>query len=109
MRKVIGNKFRISVEVYDVAGEYPKDPEALKFYMDVLPYAAPTVPPYHKIEYEFGVDAQLVKDDTGQYHVDVAPDETGTWGYRWQTEEITPPHILFAEEGTIDVIESKLA
>ena len=33
--------------------------------------------------YEYGVDAALVKDDTGEYHVDVDVDEVGWWWYRF--------------------------
>lgn len=31
----------------------------------------------------FGVDADVVKDSTGNYHVDVSVDEAGDWHYRW--------------------------
>ncbi len=109
MRKVIGNKFRIRVSVYDVEGQFPKDPDELWFYMDKLPYTKPSVAPFHEYEYEFGVDPEIVQDDIGQFHVDVTPDEAGTWAYRWETRETVPTSILFAEEGTVDVIESKLA
>lgn len=33
--------------------------------------------------YVFGVDAELVKDSTGVYHVDVAADQAGRWVYRF--------------------------
>lgn len=32
---------------------------------------------------EFGVDAAVVKDGTGIYHVDIDGDETGRWFVRW--------------------------
>jgi hypothetical protein len=33
----------------------------------------------------YGVDADLVKDDTGEYHVDIDADEEGTWYYRFES------------------------
>ena len=35
------------------------------------------------VEYEYGADAEVVKDSTGVYHVDVDVDEAGWWAYRW--------------------------
>ena len=32
---------------------------------------------------QYTVDAELVKDSTGNYHVDVDADESGTWYYRF--------------------------
>ena len=34
--------------------------------------------------YTYSTDAQLVKDSTGNYHVDVDADETGLWRTRWE-------------------------
>lgn len=31
----------------------------------------------------YGEDASVVKDATGQYHLDISPDETGKWWFRW--------------------------
>lgn len=33
--------------------------------------------------YTYGVDAELVKDSVGNYHVDVDADEVGVWYYRY--------------------------
>lgn len=33
--------------------------------------------------YEYGVDVALVKDSTGNYHVDVDANATGIWYYRF--------------------------
>jgi hypothetical protein len=35
------------------------------------------------IRYVYGVDAQLVKDLVGNYHVILTPDEWGEWRYRF--------------------------
>ncbi len=34
--------------------------------------------------YVYGTDAELVKDETGKYHVDVAADLSGDYHYRFQ-------------------------
>lgn len=33
--------------------------------------------------YTYGVDAELVKDSTGNYHVDINANAVGTWYYRF--------------------------
>lgn len=33
--------------------------------------------------YVYGVDAQLIKDATGNYHVDLSATAAGTWQYRF--------------------------
>ena len=35
--------------------------------------------------YTHGTDAQLVKDSTGNYHVDVNANAVGTWSYRFES------------------------
>ncbi len=36
--------------------------------------------------YTYGVDAELVRDATGVYHVDVSASDAGTWAYKfWST------------------------
>lgn len=34
--------------------------------------------------YTYGTDAALVKDSTGNYHLDVEPTVQGVWKYRWE-------------------------
>lgn len=37
-------------------------------------------------DFEYGVDAELVRDSTGVYYVDIDADEAGWWHYRfWST------------------------
>lgn len=38
-----------------------------------------------KATYVYGTDAELEKDSTGDYHVEVTPDEPGRWTYHWIT------------------------
>ncbi len=45
--------------------------------------------------YVYGTDEELVKDSTGMYHLDVTPDQSGTWYYR------------FASTGTVTAAEEK--
>ena len=33
--------------------------------------------------YVYGTDAALVRLSTGDYHIDVTPDESGRWRWRW--------------------------
>ena len=35
------------------------------------------------ISYEYGQDAELVKDDVGKYHVDISITASGKWYYRF--------------------------
>ena len=41
-------------------------------------------PSGNRIAYVNGVDAQCVKDSTGNYHVDLTTDEAGRWEYRFE-------------------------
>jgi len=34
--------------------------------------------------YTYGTDSEVVKDSTGNYHVDYVVDESGTWSVRWE-------------------------
>ncbi len=36
-----------------------------------------------EITYTYGGVGTIVRDSTGNYHQDVTPDKSGTWGYRW--------------------------
>lgn len=53
-------------------------------------------------EYVYGTDEQLVKDETGLYHLDFTPDAAGDWYYR---VESTGP-VTAASEGHVVVLGS---
>jgi hypothetical protein len=40
-------------------------------------------PSENEVIYTYGTDAELVKDSTGNYHVDLTIDEAGYWYYRF--------------------------
>ena len=42
-------------------------------------------PSGNQVTYTYGTDAELVKDSTGNYHVDVDADEAGLWYYRFES------------------------
>lgn len=75
----MGNKYtygqlvRVSLTFKNAAGN-ESDPTAVYFEF--------TDPGGTETSYQYGVDAELVKDDTGQYHVDIDCDTAGTWVYR---------------------------
>lgn len=53
----------------------PADPEAV--------FCAVRTPSGDVTTYEYGQDAELVKDDTGVYHLNIDANESGFWHYRW--------------------------
>lgn len=55
------------------------------------------------VPYEYGVDAALVKDATGNYHVDVDANAAGKWFYRFYSTGAGQA----AEEGAFKVRRSK--
>lgn len=72
----LGDLVRISGVFKDAAGE-AIDPTSVSFR---LRDPAGTV-----TTYVYGVAAELVKDSTGNYHIDVGASASGTWRYRWQS------------------------
>jgi len=70
----IGDLVRVSVTFTD-ADDAPADPTAVTFQF--------TDPSDETTTYTYGVDDELVKDDTGDYHVDVSLAEAGRYYYRW--------------------------
>ena len=54
-------------------------------------------------EYEYGTDAEVVKDEDGYYHCDFTFTEAGTWWYRWEGTGA----VIAAEEASMQVVESE--
>lgn len=70
----IGDSIRCTITFATIAG-VPTDPTTVTFiYRD---------PSGTETTWVFGVDVELVKDDTGDYHADVPIDDDGLWYYRW--------------------------
>lgn len=69
-----GDLVRISSTFTDEQGA-PADPEAV--------FCAVRDPAETLTTYEYGVDAELVQDDTGDYHLDIDANAVGFWHYRW--------------------------
>lgn len=36
--------------------------------------------------WHYSTDADVIKDSTGKYHIDVAPDSEGRWTFQWKAE-----------------------
>jgi hypothetical protein len=71
----IGDRIRSNVEFRTIASVLT-DPTTIVFkYKD---------PSENTTTLTFGVDAAVVKDAVGAYHVDWDIDESGTWHYRWE-------------------------
>lgn len=72
---VQGEVARISLEVRNVS-DVLADPGGLVFKSKSPTGVVATL--------TYGVDAALVKDAVGQYHVDLTLSAAGTWKYRWE-------------------------
>jgi hypothetical protein len=70
-----GAVVRIEAEFSDQAG-LTIDPTTVR-----ARYKPPTGA---EVALDYGVDAALVRDDVGLYHVDLDANEAGTWTYRWE-------------------------
>lgn len=71
-----GSAVRVAINLEDET-DTDTDPATIKF-----TYRSPLGV---ETTYTYGTDAALVKDSTGDYHVDVVPDIGGRWRYRWLT------------------------
>lgn len=71
----IGDRIRSSVEFRTTAGALTNPTTIIFRYKD---------PSENITILTYGVDAAVIRDATGQYHVDVDIDEAGTWHYRWE-------------------------
>ena len=69
-----GDLVRVSSTFTDENGS-PADPAAV--------FCEVRDPSENVSTYEYGQDAALVRDDTGDYHLDIDADEAGWWHYRW--------------------------
>lgn len=73
-RIYVGDTKRIAINFQDDDGN-DIDPDALTFKL-MSPTGTVTTAAY-------GTNAQLVRLNVGDYYVDVVPDESGRWHWRW--------------------------
>lgn len=71
----IGDVVRCSVAFTNAAGT-AIDPSVVRAKIET-PLGVETT-------YVYGTDAEVVKDSTGNYHIDVEPDAPGIWKYRFE-------------------------
>jgi len=74
MMYYVGDKPRLTVTF--TSGGVPVDPDALTVKV--------RNPANEVTTYVYGVDAEVVRDSIGVYHVDVSVDRSGTWRHRWE-------------------------
>lgn len=95
-RIYVGDTKRIAINFQDDDGN-DVDPDALTFKL-LSPSGELTTAVY-------GTDAAVVRLSTGDYHVDVVPDESGRWHWRWVS---TGANAATATEGTLVVQWSEI-
>ena len=71
----VGTRIRVSAQ-FKNASNMLADPTTVTVRLD--PPAADT----HS--YVYGVDSEVVKEATGNYHLDFLADAAGDWAYEWQ-------------------------
>lgn len=79
MAYLIGNMVRVSVRFRSAVDGSAVDPTTV--------VCKVKNPSNVEIVYTYGVDAELVKESTGNYHVDIFADmanSTNNWHYRWE-------------------------
>ena len=79
----LGDMVTISVAITNAAGT-ATDPTTLRFYFrrsDATPATATKGGSTNP--YVYGVDGAMVKDSTGNYHINLGTAVPGLWKYRW--------------------------
>ena len=71
----IGQQIRFSAAFKNLAGTLT-DPTTVTFKIES--------PSGTVVTYVYLTDSQLIKDSTGNYHVDYLPASSGAWNYRWE-------------------------
>jgi hypothetical protein len=71
-----GSQFRLAANFQDTNGA-DTDPATVRFRL--------MSPDWEETSYTYGTDAALVKAATGAYYIDITPDLSGRWWFRWET------------------------
>lgn len=90
-----GNKRRLSASFTDADLGGAMDPDAL-FLVVMQPGEARA----EATAYEYGVDAEIVKDDVGEYHADIRFPTSGQAFYRWCDDWNVDPDL---EQATVSL------
>ena len=72
----VGDVVRVSA-AFTNASDVAADPTTVKLY-----YRDPSDGTITELEY--GQDAEIVKESTGNYYADLEPDAAGVWFYKWE-------------------------
>lgn len=91
----VGDEVRISVVITNEDDE-EANPTVTTFKF--------TDPSGNTTTYTYGTDDELARDSTGNFHVDITPDEPGVWYYKWQGTGA----VVAAEEGSFNVREPNI-
>lgn len=92
-----GDRVRISTAFTDSDGTAFDPNTVTAKYLD---------PSSNTTTYVYGTDAELVKDSTGNYHVDIYVDEIGRWHYRFEGTD-SSGNEQGADENYFEVIATK--
>lgn len=87
----INTSLRLETKFYDDAGD-DTDPDTVTC-MITDPYGITTT-------YTYGTDTELGKASVGDYYLDITPDSSGHWFYRWGG---TGSNVTVADEGDFRV------
>ena len=93
MTYYIGDLIRISA-VFTNESDVEADPSTV-----TVKYKDPSSVESSKV---YGVDGEVIKDSTGNYHIDIDMDEGGFWYYRWEGTGA----VVAAEEASLEVEKS---
>ena len=93
-RQYVNTKVRVAINFQD-ENRTDTDPSTVTFKL-FSPVGATT-------SYVYGTDAALIKAKTGDYYIDVTPDQSGRWYYRWES---TGTNSTIAIEGSFVVQRS---
>lgn len=86
----VGDRTEISASFTDPnSGDEPIDPTTVKVH-----YKKPDGTVTTKVH---GTDVEVVKEDTGDYKIEITLDAAGVWRYRWEGEGAA----IAAEEGQL--------
>jgi len=92
----IGNKIRVSVTFTDLLNSgVAVDPDSV--------YCTVCTPTNTTTEYEYGVDSEVVRSDTGDYYLDLPLTSDGYWYTRWYGLD-SSGNALVAEEVQIKCV-----